>query len=258
MIEKNKMMEKLSQGKIALGTQLRSGSAMAAEIFGFAGFDFVYIESEHFPFDSGTVENIIRGCDLTGITSLIRIPDHDEGKIGKYLDMGIGGVIVPHIETGEEAKKIVRAAKYAPAGERGYSDTSRAAKYGYISVSEARKMSNNNTVIIPMIESRTAIENLEEILASGVNMIRIGLRDLSDSFGYNGEQEYEDLQAAIDYVLETARQKNVVVGCAASSLDDAQKKVHRGFRQISFQSDLGMIKKASESFLREMERYKNY
>lgn len=252
MITNNRMLEKLRSGGTAIGTQLRSRSPMVAELFGYLGFDFVYIESEHFPFNIETVEELVRGCDLAGITSLIRIPDHDEGKILQFLDMGIGGLILPHVENREEALSIVKAGKYSPVGERGYSDTSRSAQYGMIPVKEYRELSNRNTALIPMIESRQAAEHLEDILNTGIDLIRIGLRDLSDSFGYGGEQNHSDLQKAVDQIIATADKYHIAVGCAAGSLEDAREKLGRGFRQISFKSDMAMIRSASAEALEQL------
>lgn len=249
MVDTNPMLEKLRRGECVFGTQLRSRSPLVAEMFGYLGFDFVYIESEHFPFNMETVEELIRACDLSGTTSIIRIPDHDEGKLSQLLDMGVGGIILPHIENADEANSMMKAAKYSPEGERGFSDTCRAAKLGMIKLDQYRMLSNRNTAVIPMIESREAVKNLEGILDSGVELIRIGLRDLSSSFGYAGEQDHADLQNAVDSIIAAADKRRVAVGCATGSLADAREKLSRGFRQISFSSDLAAIKSFSSDAL---------
>ena len=138
-IENNTMMEKLHR------TQIRSRSLMSVEIAGLLGFDFIYLETEHFMCNDETIENIARAAQGVGTVPLVRVPSQDPEILMHLLDAGIMGVIAPHVETGEDARRIVAACKYPPRGTRGSGMSSRAAHYGLISKNTYRELADRNT-----------------------------------------------------------------------------------------------------------------
>ena len=214
---------------------------MVTEIFGYCGFDYIFIENEHFGYNIESVEEIIRACDLAGTESILRIPDHDPAKILQYLDLGASGLLLPHVDTGEQARAIVEAGKYLPRGKRGFSNTSRATKYGDIPKEEYKCLANANTMLIGFIESIEAVRNLDAILASGLDAIHIGPGDLSETI-----KDSAELQRTIDQIIVTARKANIPVACVTATVDGAIALVKRGVSMVSYSSDLMLLKEAGK------------
>src|SRR5262245_48962889 len=133
-MQSNKTKRKLKAGEVVFGSEIMFPSADVVEILGFAGLDFVYMDMEHSATSHESLAHMIRAAELSGTTSLVRIPKSDPGQypgvILRILDLGAMGVIVPHVDTKEEAQAIVAAVKYAPAGRRGMFDVGRNTGYG--------------------------------------------------------------------------------------------------------------------------------
>jgi 2-keto-3-deoxy-L-rhamnonate aldolase RhmA len=176
------------------------------------GFDGVWVETEHGAIDFREIQNITRSCDLWGMTSLIRVNRVDYGLIYRSLDQGAQGVIVPHVDTAEQAREVVRAARYAPIGERGMYESRQA--YGLDST-EYFQTANRETLVVVMIEDIRAIENLPEILAvDHIDVFFVAPSDLAQSMGYLGGIDHPEVTSTIDGAL----QKIVASGRTAGSL----------------------------------------
>jgi 2-keto-3-deoxy-L-rhamnonate aldolase RhmA len=139
---------------------------------------------EHTGFDLRTVEEMIRASDLAGVTSMVRVPDNDAKLILRILDMGAEGIIVPHIEGLEGAKRAVDAVRYPPLGDRGGAGGTRAARFGAVPWNEHVRQSNDEIVLSVMTEDDKGINDVEAIAAlEGVDLISIGPTDLSQTLG---------------------------------------------------------------------------
>ncbi|MFC1899437.1 HpcH/HpaI aldolase/citrate lyase family protein [Chloroflexota bacterium] len=189
-MKKNRIKDKIQQGKLALGTYVNLADPTMVEIIGIAGFDAAFIDMEHSAFDLGLVQEMIRVCDITGITSLVRVPDNNPKTILRVLDMGAQGIQVPHINDKDDAIEAVKAVRYAPSGERGMAGTSRAIQYGNIPLKEHIATSNSEIVLAVMVEDKEAIGELEEIASvDGVDLIAIGPGDLGQALGVTDNQD---------------------------------------------------------------------
>ena len=252
MIKSNRIREKLRAGEPVIGCQIRTLNPMIAEIYGACGFDYVFIDGEHFPCQPVQVMDLVRGCELGGLEPVLRIVDHDPGKILQYLDMGVTGMILPHCDNGEQARAIVSAGKYSPVGKRGYTNTSRATGYGTMPMSEYKKTANENVMLMPMIESKEAVENIDDIIASGIDVLKLGPGDLSDSYGV----EISDplVQNAIDLVIEKGNAAGIPVGAPAATVEEAVAYIRRGVKLISFSSDLMLLRAVGTRSVKEIRQ----
>lgn len=253
-IETNIMMEKLRRGEVSIGTQIRSRSPMAVEIAGLLGFDFIYLETEHFMCNDETIENIARAAQGVGTVPLVRVPTQDPEILMHLLDAGVMGVIIPHVETGEEARRLVAACKYPPRGTRGSGMGSRAANYGLIPKNTYRDAADQNTCTLFMVESMRAVENIDEILDSGVDVIRIGRNDLAEDLGLKGDIKDPKITEVVGHIIARAKAKGVPVGTAAGSISAVQDAIAQGFTQISFASDLAVLMKAWKKDIETIRR----
>ncbi len=241
-LDTNKMLTSLRNGDVSVGIQIRSRSPLIAEVLGYCGFDFLYIETEHYTHNNETIEHLISRAQLTGIAPIVRVPSQDGELIGHILDMGAMGVIIPHVDTAQQAKTIVEAAKFAPIGNRGSSYGCRASMFGGYSHEEYCELSNKNTAIIAMIESLNAVNHIDEILNTGIDLIRIGRNDLSESMGFHGKKDAPAYQEAVDHIIHAANERGIPVGAAAGSVQEYLSLVKQGFTHINFMSDLGYLK----------------
>ena len=145
----NTTKAKLNEGEVVFGAIITRYAPDMVEIFGALGYDFVMIDCEHGPADLDQVEHMVRAAESFGITPIARVPDHHEQTILRYLDRGLQGVIVPHVNTGEQAAAVARAARYYPDGYRGMGG-GRAQDYGIgVTRDEATAWINSQVLVIP-------------------------------------------------------------------------------------------------------------
>jgi 2-keto-3-deoxy-L-rhamnonate aldolase RhmA len=204
-MRENKVRNKMKQGKLAIGTYVGIRDPAIVEIIGLAGFDAAFIDMEHTSFNLETVEDMIRACDLMGLTSLVRVPDNSPKNILRVLEAGAQGIQVPHIASVADAVEAVKAVRYAPLGERGMAGSTRAARYGNISMNEHVAASNADILLAVMVEDTGAIKQLAEIASvPGVDLIAIGPNDLSAALGVTDPKD-PLLKKTIDGIARTLK-----------------------------------------------------
>lgn len=204
-MRENKVKAKMRQGTLALGTYVGLADPALVEIIGLAGFDAAFIDMEHTSFDRSMVEGMIRACDLTGITSLVRVPENSPKSILRVLDAGAQGIQVPHIAGVEDALAAVKAVRYAPVGERGMAGSTRAARYGSVPLNEHMATSNAEILLAVMVEDKHALDQLAEIASiPGIDLIAIGPSDLSAALGVSDPRDPR-LQSTIEGIAATLR-----------------------------------------------------
>ena len=255
MIKKNKVKNSFRSGKAAFGCWIKSSSPKIVEITGLLGLDYIIIDNEHGSNDELTLENLIRVSDLSGVTPFVRVGENRPIIILKALDAGARGVIVPHIDTQEDAKKAVEAVKFAPEGIRGSAMAVRSHGYGLIDIPNYHELENNETMVILMIESASAIENIKEIAATkGIDVLHIGPSDLAQSMGLTSQTNHPLVQEAVEKVLKAGKEAKVAVGISAKDATAAQKRVQQGFLFVPIgKNDLNLFGTACRQILNELK-----
>ena len=248
---KNRLKERLNAGKLAFGAQLRFGSPAIAELFGLAGFDWILIDSEHAPQTPAGIQTQLQAASRTGVTTIVRLGKLDTSLIHLYLDMGADGIVVPFINTAQNAEIAARACRYPPAGTRGFGP-SRAADYGLRD--DYFMQSNDNVLFLPLIEDAEAIENIDDILAvEGVDTFLIGLCDLSISLGVPLELEHPKLRNAVRTIVEAAQRagKPAGLGVIGDVFDPGliEKQVEAGFTFLLISGDEWLLSVAAKKLL---------
>jgi 2-keto-3-deoxy-L-rhamnonate aldolase RhmA len=204
-MRENRVKSKIGQGKLALGTYVGIADPAVVEVIGLAGFDAAFIDMEHTSFDLMTVEAMIRACDLSGITSIVRVPENNAKTILRVLDAGAQGIQIPHVADVSDALTAVKAVRYAPLGVRGMAGTTRAARYGAVPLKEHMATSNAEILLSLMVEDRKALDQLADIASvPGVDLIAIGPGDLSAALGVTDPSD-PLLKRTIDGIAETLR-----------------------------------------------------
>ena len=218
----NRTRKIIAEGNSAYGMFAMLGEPALVEMMGYAGLDFVVIDTEH---SGNTMEQagaLVRAAEISGITPMMRVTENSPGMILRALDAGAGGVLVPQVNSAEEAAAAVRAARYAPQGERGLAGVVRAARYGFIPLPTYLAGANRENLVITQVEHIDAVKNLEEILAvEGLDGIFVGPTDLSQSMGITGKFADPELRRVIHGAIEKTRRTDKWAGIFCLDADDA-------------------------------------
>ncbi len=228
----NVVKRKLQAGENVVGCFVPYPSSELAEICGLIGFDFVLIDAEHGPMSPESAYQMVLGAEAGGATPIVRVPQNERQVILRYLDIGALGVMVPQVNSPEEARAVVAAARYYPQGLRGIAGV-RAAGFGLReSLADYTVQANAEMLVVVQIESRTAVERLSQILeVPGIDVLFVGPNDLAQSMGYPGQPLHPEVQAVVDQVVRQVDSR-VPLGTTAATVELARRQRERGFRMV--------------------------
>lgn len=232
------LKEKLKKKKVTIGSWITIGHGSVAEIMAKAGFDWLTVDMEHSPITSDQCQDLIRIIDLCGISPLVRVGANDPLLIKQAMDSGAHGVIVPMVNTKEDAKKAVRAVQYPSSGARGVG-LARAQGYG-ASFQKYKQWLRKESIVVVQIEHIEAVDHLEEILAvDGVDAFIVGPYDLSGSLGIPGNFKDKRMIQVMKKIKRVASQSNVSSGFHVVSSDGklVQQKIREGYTFVAFGID---------------------
>ena len=205
----NRVKRILKQGGTAIAGFSGSLGVEMVEIIGHAGFDGVFIDMEHMPYDLREVQRMVMAAERLGITPLVRTPGFDPGLILRLLDCGAQGIHVPHVNTVEMARAAVKATFYPPLGDRGLLATSRASSYGKVPLIEHVEQSNREILLAVLIEDAEALEEIDAIASTeGVDVVAPGPADLARSLGVLERPDHPRLVAAMEQIVNAVRKSN--------------------------------------------------
>lgn len=213
------------------------------------GYDAVYVDLEHTSTSLDTAQMLCASALGAGISGLVRVPSNDPSVIARALDGGAVGVIVPHINSKEEAEGVVQAARFPPIGNRSISGPNAVSGYAPRTASQLVELLERRTVVAVMIETPEAVEAADAIAAvDGVDMILIGPSDLTAEMGIHGQYENEHFHRAVESVAAACRSHGVALGIAGiKSVDLLNRFVGLGLRFISAGTDVGMMTEAASA-----------
>lgn len=227
--------------EFVVGPFMKVSDPALVEVAAFAGFDFVIIDLEHGPNTIQTVQGHVRAAQAKGITPVIRVPEINENMISKALDIGADYVQVPQIETAEDAKRVVKAAKFFPEGSRGVCRYVRAADYASMPKEDYFGNANKTTGTIIHIEGNIAFNNIDEILkVDGIDVIFIGPYDMSQSCGVPGQVDHPKVVSQMKEIVEKAAPLGKAVGTFVENPESAKKWINLGVKYISYAVDVGI------------------
>nr|WP_090340634.1 aldolase/citrate lyase family protein [Mycolicibacterium malmesburyense] len=223
-----------------------------------SGYDAVYVDLEHTSCSLETAEMLCVAALGAGISGLVRVPSRDPTVIARVLDAGAVGVIVPHVNSAQEAQDVVDAARFPPVGHRSISGPNAVSGYAPRPAAELAVELERHTVVAVMIETPEAVAASGEIAAvEGVDIVLLGPSDLTAEMGIHGQYENEHFHRAVDSVAAACRAHGVALGVAGiKSIDLLERFAGLGLRFISAGTDVGMMTEAATArahALRELE-----
>ncbi len=246
----NKVKQALKRGESAFGCsvlQLRSPDAVRA--IAAAGLDWVFLDSEHGPFDLETLHDLMRVAVPAGLCPIVRVADLQYQLIARALDSGAQGVLLPRVESPELLEQAVSWTRYPPMGVRGYGLGGPHLGYERVSMADAIAHMNEHVMVVLQIETRRALERLDELLAvPHIDAVLVGPADLSIALGVPGQFEHPDFVAAVERVRDRCNELGIAPGMHMRSLDMARTWLPRGLRFVSCNNDIGLFfEKVSET-----------
>lgn len=233
-----KLKQKLKNNELTIGSWITIGHSSIVEIMAPLGFDWLTIDIEHTSIDYSTLQSMIQSIQFYDLPALVRVSKNDEVIIKRVMDMGADGIIVPSINSKEDAEKAVNFTKYPPTGKRGVG-LSRAQKYGQ-GFDEYKEWLEKNAVIIAQVEHYSAVENIEEIITTaGIDGIIIGPYDLSASMGLPGEYDNPIVKEKIIHVEEVCKVRNFPLGFHVidPNIYKFNEKISSGYKFLAFSTD---------------------
>lgn len=248
----NPVKTRLREGKAVVGTTITIPSAEVAAALAAENFDFLWIEMEHSPITLETAREMILATRGLKAVPLTRVPVNQPWLAKRVLDIGSYGVIFPFSSSVELVRQAVAACKYPPAGIRGFGPSLAAFRWG-LSSRDYVTVANDNVLVIPIVEEKEAVENIEAIAAvPGVDVLFIGVNDLSFSYGVGGQTGHPVVEAAVDRIIAAARKHNIPVGYPSGSPERMRELMRRGIRFFQAGSDLGLMRQSSSEMFRQL------
>ena len=252
------LRRRIRAGEILLGVFVTIPNCEIVEIIAGAGFDFIIPDVEHTPIGPERLEEMVRAADTLNVPCLVRVADNRPVNIASALDRGANGVMVPHVDSGEAAEEVVRAARFAPEGERGLSLAVRASDYLRVPTEEFCSRSNEAVVVMLQVEGRKGVENVEQIAAvPGFDVLFVGPFDLSQSLGVLGQIHHPSVIDAVRQSVEAAGRHGKVVGTFAGNAEDVSFWVQQGVSILFYKADMMLLSVACDAAYAELEHLRS-
>ena len=247
---KDSFRSRLKRKETLIGTLLTLPSPDLAEVLALTGLDWLFVDLEHSPMDAGAAQAILQAV-AGRVDCLLRLPLNDEIWIKKALDTGATGIIVPQVNTAEEARRVVRHSRYPPQGARSVG-LARAHGYG-ANLQEYLNRANDEVTVVIQAEHVAAVQNIEELVAvEGIDAILVGPYDLSASMGLIGQVEHPDVQAAIGRVRQVCQEHGLPLGIFAAAAERAAGYLTQGYSLLAVGSDALMVSQAAKDAVRKV------
>ena len=240
----NSAKEVLSQGRIALGFGVsQSRTVEIAQIAKTCGFHWLFIDMEHTPLNTETAAQMAAASLAVGIAPIVRVPGKEAHHASRLLDAGAQGIVVPHVDTVEQAQQAVAHCKYPPIGERSAMGTHPLMRFENVAVGETLRSVNDVTLVVVMVKTPEAIARADEIAAvKGVDVVLIGTNDLCATMGIPGQFEHADVVKTYESVLAACRKHNKFPGMGGVYEPKIMEKyIRMGMRFILSGSDTSFI-----------------
>jgi 2-keto-3-deoxy-L-rhamnonate aldolase RhmA len=245
------LRRRIKAGLPVVGSALTIAEPFTTEVMGRAGFDFLMIDSEHSPITASELQTMLIALQTSASAVLVRVTENRHHPIMQALDLGADGVVVPHVDTAQECAAAVDSAKYPPDGHRGFGP--RRAKR--LVADSSYERTANDVLVIPMIESVAAVENIDQIgVTPGVDGVFVGPSDLAVSLK-SGDADVVDAQARA--VFAACRRHGIAPGIIPNTNGDTAAWIRAGAQMVTIGSDLRFLDAGIAAALEERARALN-
>jgi 4-hydroxy-2-oxoheptanedioate aldolase len=245
-LPQNAFKRALRAGKAQIGLWSSLSSNYTVEVIAGAGFDWILLDSEHSPADLENLLTQLQAAAPYPTHAVVRVPWNDMVNMKRTLDVGAQSLLVPYVNTAEEARDAVRHTRYPPAGVRGVAGTTRATRFGR--VKDYAKRAHEEICVLVQVETQQALDNLDAICAiDGVDGVFIGPADLHASLGYTGEIANAKVKPLIDDAIRRIRKTGKAPGILTPNEADARHWLECGALFVAVGSDSGILARGAEA-----------
>lgn len=249
---RNGFKRRLLAGEVQHGLWLSLASPISTEALSLLGYDWLLFDTEHAPVDAAGVQPLLQAAAVGTAAALVRPAWNDKVLIKRMLDMGAQTLLIPFVETPEEAAAAVAATRYPPHGIRGVAGGTRASRFGL--TSDYFQVADQEICVLVQLETIAALARIEEIAAvPGVDGIFIGPSDLSASMGFLGRPGAPEVQAALQDAAARISAAGRAPGILATTAADAQRYLGWGYRFVAGAVDLGLLLGAARAHLAQVK-----
>jgi len=251
-LPENKFKRALAEGRQQIGLWCGLASPFAAEIVADSGFDWLLFDTEHSPGDVEVVLAQLQAVSAYDVSPVVRPASNDTVLIKRYLDIGAQSLLIPYVQSAEEARNAVSAMRYPPEGVRGVSGLTRASGFGRIQGYAC--LAANELCLLVQVETRQALDQLEAITAvDGVDGVFIGPADLAASLGFPGEPGHPEVKAVIEDAVRRIRACGKPAGILTPDPAFARRCIDLGTLFTAVGIDVGTLARSTETLARQFQ-----
>lgn len=244
MTKRNPLKEKLKAGKVVLGGWCEIASPTVANIMASTGLDFVIVDQEHGAVGFETAEAMCRAAEADGCTAIVRTQENRESVILRALEIGSHAIMIPHVESAEEARRAVNASFYHPKGNRGLGPYTRNHGYTHVGLEQSVLDANDATFLGILVEGNDGLANMDEIAqVEGLDLIYLGVYDISQAVGLPGQLRHPKVLDALKTSAAQLSARGVAAGTYAADLEYAKLLIDLGYQFIAYSVDAFAIQK---------------
>ncbi|MCL4488856.1 MAG: HpcH/HpaI aldolase/citrate lyase family protein [Chloroflexi bacterium] len=244
---------RLRAGEVTFGSWLSLGSSLTAEIFGRAGFDWLVIDMEHGTGDFRELVHQLQALEATPAVPLVRVAFNEPWLIKRTLDLGPSGLLIPVVESAEQARQAVRAMRYPPEGIRGVITSSRSTSFGS-EFAQYRASANELLLTVIQIELKQAVEEVDAIAAiPEVDVLFVGPVDLTTSLGVPGQLDSDIAQAALQRIEHAARAHGKALGILMPNYESVVPYKERGYQFVGVGSDVALLNQSARTVVQALK-----
>ncbi len=242
----DQVKHKLKAGETVLGTMMfEFATTGVARLAAVAGAEFAVYDMEHTGWNIETIRMLVATTPRPALVPIVRIPACEYHFVARVLDAGAMGIMVPMVESEEQARLLVNSAKYPPVGRRGAAFTIAHDDYRNDPIPDVIRSANEEVLLIAQIETVKGLDNVEQIASvSEIDVLWIGLFDLTSSMGIPGQLQHPDTLAAIQRVLSACRTHHKIPAVLVTSIPEGLAQLQAGFKMVAYGGDLWIYQSA--------------
>jgi 4-hydroxy-2-oxoheptanedioate aldolase len=249
---RNAFKHAIAKGQLQIGLWCSLCSNITAEIVAHSGYDWLLLDTEHSPNEVPDVLSQLQAIQSGTASAIVRPAWNDMVLIKRYLDIGAQTLLLPFVQTPEEARAAVAATRYPPGGIRGITGSGRASRYGR--VKDYLKNASSEICVLVQVETKSALDQIEKIASvEGIDGVFIGPNDLSASFGHLGNWGHTDVQAALKDAVVRLKKIGKPAGILTPNEEEAKRFIEWGYTFVAVGSDLGLLARNADALAKKFK-----
>jgi 4-hydroxy-2-oxoheptanedioate aldolase len=245
-LPRNTFKHAIAKGELQIGLWCSLCSPITAEIVCHSGFDWLLLDTEHSPNEVPDVLSQLQAVQTGSASPIVRPAWNDIVLIKRLLDIGAQSLLIPFVQTADEARRAVEATRYPPGGIRGITGSGRASRYGR--VTNYLKNASQEICLLVQVETKSALDRIEEIASvDGIDGIFIGPNDLAASFGHIGNWAHPEVQSALEDAVRRLKKIGKPAGILTPNEEEAKRFIQWGYTFVAVGADLGLLARGADA-----------